>query len=244
MRTTAALLGFLVLFSTAPLGAADSGKVPLGPPKQTTVVRGTPPKDLPGRWMAVGWIEVPDKTARSVANLWEITEQNGAPSLTIRFVNLPPPQEESLATANTAQKPWQPTPSDLANIASSWDQLTAGDPRILTVENEIIGRDGFDQAFKMEPKTKDAIWAVRQLERFDPSAGGAIQTINVYGVLEARDGGYFGNFTTATVAAAPLPIPIMLNGTFQMYRLERNGSSTSRGFFARLMDAFQGCGKR
>jgi hypothetical protein len=237
------LLGFFLLVSAAPLRAAEGEKPPLGPPKQTTVVRGTPPKGLAGRWMAVGWIEVPDKTTRSVASLWEIAEQSSGLTLTMRFAALPEAQANGLALANTAQKPWHPLPSDLTDIAKAWDQLTDSPPPILTVENEIVGRDGFDQAFKTEPKTKDAMWAVRQTERFDPSAGGAMQTINVYGVLEARDGGYFGNFTTATIAAAPLPIPIVLNGTFQMYRLEREGVPTSRGFLARVLDAFRGCGR-
>jgi hypothetical protein len=55
-------------------------------------------------------------------------------------------------------------------------------------------------------------------------------------VLEPREGG-----TTATIAAAHLPIPITLNGTFEMYRL---GESPSPGFLGRLMDTLQGCGRR
>jgi hypothetical protein len=244
MRIAAGLLGFLLLVTAVPVRAAEGNKTPLGPPKQTTVVRGTPPKDLVGRWMAVGWIEVPDKTTRSTASLWEIREQNGALTLEVRFANLPTAQVDALGVANTQQKPWHPSPADLASIAQAWDQLTPGDPRILTVENEIVGRDGFDQAFKTEAKTKDALWAIRQVERFDPSAGGAMQTINVYGVLEARDGGYFGNFTTATIVAAPLPIPITLNGTFQMYRLgPEQSSAAGGGFVSRLLDAFRGCGR-
>src|SRR5256885_59158 len=80
--------------------------------------------------------------------------------------------------------------------------------------------DGFDQSFSNDAKTRDAAWVVRQSEKYHPSAAPAIQTVNVYAVLEPREGGYFGNFTTATIAAVPLPIPITLSGTFQMYRLD------------------------
>jgi hypothetical protein len=123
----------------------------------------------------------------------------------------------------------------------------------IAVSNFQASLDWYQRLFGAKPSffpnETEAVWAIAEHRWIyiivdAKRAGGAIQTINVYGVLEARDGGYFGNFTTATVAAAPLPIPIMLNGTFQLYRLERDGSSTSRGFFARLMDAFQGCGKK
>ena len=112
----------------------------------------------------------------------------------------------------------------------------------MSVQSEIVARDGFDQSFSNDAKTRDAAWAVRQSEKYHPSAAPAIQTVNVYAVLEPREGGYFGNFTTATIAAVPLPIPITLSGTFQMYRLDVGAAS--RGFLGRLMDLFRGCGRR
>ena len=60
--------------------------------------------------------------------------------------------------------------------------------------------------------------------------------------LGVKDGGYVGNFSTATIAAAPLPIPIAFSGTFQAYRL-RAAPARARGFLARLADLFAGCGR-
>ena len=64
----------------------------------------------------------------------------------------------------------------------------------------------------------------------------------VYSALGVKDGGYVGNFSTATIAAAPLPIPIAFSGTFQAYRL-RAAPARARGFLARLADLFAGCGR-
>lgn len=244
MRIVVSFLAFLIPLTGAAAGASETGDtVPAGPPVQKTVVRGAVPGDLIGRWMAVGWIELPGDRARTIPSLWEVKREDGQLVLTVHFAQLPPELTKELADANTAEKNWLPQPGDLAQLAAAWDQLPVVDPDMVSVDNEIVGRDAFDGSFKREPKTADAAWAIRQSERFHPRAGGVMQTINVYGVLEPRDGGYSGNFTTATIAAAPLPIPITLNGTFQMYRVAGGETGRSGGFFARLMDALRGCGR-
>ena len=56
MRTVGSLIALVVTLASVPVGATDTTEPPpLPPPEQHTVVRGTPPQDLPGRWMAVGW---------------------------------------------------------------------------------------------------------------------------------------------------------------------------------------------
>jgi hypothetical protein len=244
MRMVVSFLAFLVPLAGLAIAAPETAETaPAGPPVQKTAVRGTVP-DWTGRWMSVGWIELPGERARTVPSLWEVTREHGQLVLTVRFAQLPPELTKSLADANAADKKWVPEPDDLARLAAAWDTLPTVDPDLVSVDNEIVGRDAYDEAFKHEPKTRDAAWAIRQSERFHPKAGGAMQTINVYGVLEPRDGGYSGNFTTATIAAAPLPIPITLNGTFQMYRIAGGETGGSGGFFARLMDTLRGCGRR
>jgi hypothetical protein len=239
-------LAFLTSLTGAAIAAPETTTTettPTGPPVQETVVRGTVPGELVGRWMAVGWVELPGERDRTVPSLWEVTRKDGQLVLTIRFAGLPPELAKALGDANTAEKKWVPQTADLAQLAAAWDRLPYADPDMVSVENELVGRDAFDGSFKREPKTANAAWAIRQSERFHPKAGGAMQTINVYGVLEPRDGGYSGNFTTATIAAAPLPIPIALNGTFQMYRIAGGETGESGGFFARLMDTLRGCGR-
>ena len=245
MRMTVSFLAFFVSLAGAAIGAPEetTATAPAGPPVQETVVRGTVPADLVGRWMAVGWVELPGDRARTVPSLWEVKREDGKLVLKILFTALPAELTKALGDANNAERKWIPQPGDLAQLSTAWDGLPFADPDMVGVETELVGRDAYDGSFKREPKTADAAWAIRQSERFHPKAGGAMQTINVYGVLEQRDGGYAGNFTTATIAAAPLPIPITLNGTFQMYRVAGGETGGSGGFFARLMDALRGCGR-
>src|SRR6266436_7666356 len=127
---------------------------------------------------------------------------------------------------------------------TSPSSLPPSDPLLVSIQNEIIAGDGFDQSFSSDAKTREAAWVVRQAEQYHPSAAPAIKTINVYAVLEPREGGYFGNFTTATIAAVPLPIPITLSGTLQLYRVDGAAPPPRRGFLGRLMDFLQGCGRR
>src|SRR5262245_1651375 len=242
MRMVVSFLVFLTTLAGVATAAPETAETaPTGPPVQKTVVRGTVPADLTGRWMAVGWVDLPGDRDRTVPSLWEVTRESGQLVLTVRYAELPSELTKALNDANTADKKWVPQPGDLAQLAAAWDRLPITDPDLVSVDHELVGRDGFDESFKREPKTRDAAWAIRQSERFHPKAGGAMQTINVYGVLEPRDGGYFGNFTTATIVAAPLPIPITLNGTFEMYRVAGGETRGSGGFFGRLMDLFAGC---
>jgi hypothetical protein len=241
MHAAGWLMALVVSLASLPVSAADTTEQPIPPPEQHTVVKGTPPGDLAGRWLAVGWIELPNGKARSTPTLWEI-RQDDQLALTVRFAALPPALQKALDDANTAEQRWQPSPSAIAQLAEAWDTLPTSDPRMVSVQNEIVARDGFDASFLNDAKTRDAAWALRQVEQYHPSASPSVKTINVYGVLEPREGGYFGNFTTATIAAVPLPIPITLNGTFQMYRVA--GGEPPRRFPGRLMDFLRGCGRR
>ena len=247
MRSMAQLLLVLAVSQASlPVRAQETTTTTLEalpPAEQHTTVRGTPPQDIVGRWLVVGWVELPNgKVAATAPGLWEITREEGQPVLTVRFAQLPPALQKSVNDASSAGQRWEPSSADVAQVAAAWDTLAPSDPRLVKVENEIVARDGFDEAFKSDSKSKDAVWVVRQVERFHPSASPSIQQINVYSVLEPRGAGFYGNYVAATIAAAPLPIPITLSGHFQTYRL--SGEAPKRGLLARLLDFFSGCGHR
>ena len=233
-------LGCLVTVVGMLLAALAVGgeEAPKGDPaKQTTVVRGTVPQDLTGRWLVVGWVELPGGKARTTTALWEIGHDKDQLTLTRRFVTLPSTQRDALAQANADERAWHPSPDDLAQLAAAWGTLPAEDPQVAAITHEIIGRDGFDEAFTNDPKSKGALWAVRQALTFARSAAPAIKEIDVFSTLAPREQGFGGNYVTATIAAAPFPIPITLTGSFGMYRL---GAPRARG---RLLDFFSGCGR-
>src|SRR5262245_20428989 len=210
-------------------------------PVQETIVHGTVP-DLVGRWLALGWIEVPGGgRAINAPVLWEISTEGGKPVMKQRYVSLPPALKSAVEKANEAGQVWKPSPEDLNQLSAAWDSLPAEDPHLAKVTNEISGRDGYDDSLKAEERTKDASWVVRQRQDFDGTTQGVMRQVMIYAVLAPSGRDYTGNFDTATVAAAPFPIPISFQGTFQLYRLE---GPASRGFLARVLDVFSGCGRR
>ena len=212
-----------------------------GPPKQEVVSGGTLPDDLLGRWLVVGWIGIHDTDkSKTTTSLWEVTREDAQIVFREAYREMPPRLTAVITEANADDKAWRPTPEDLTEIGNSWDKLKERDPQLATVRDEIYGKDGFDRDFKNEAQTKDSIWAARQTGQFRHSAAPTVKSINVFGATEARDGGYAGNYTAATIAAAPFPIPIKLEGKFQMYRVGGVPEAPKRGFLASL---FSGCGK-
>jgi len=221
------------------LASSAPGAAP--PPVQETTVLGTPP-DLAGRWLSLGWIELPDGRTVSAPFLWEIAVRDGKPVMTHQFVSLPPAQKAVLDKANADGKAWQPSPDELAQLRAAWDGLPVEDMHVSKVANEILGKDGFDDSMKSEARSKDALWAVRQRMDFNAAAAPLVRQVTVYSTLAPSDGGYTGNFDYGQVAAAPFPIPLAYKGTFRLYRL--GDPTPPPGFLRRVLDSFTGCGRR
>src|SRR5262245_30637854 len=78
----------------APTGPATK-PTPTGPSAppvqlvQETIVQGSVP-DLAGRWMALGWVELPGGRQTTIPTFWEVTTTDGKPVLTQRFVDIAP----------------------------------------------------------------------------------------------------------------------------------------------------------
>lgn len=213
-----------------------------GPPKQEAVSGGTLPEDLLGRWLVVGWIGIKDaEHSKTTTSLWEVTREDAQIVFREVYRQLPSSVTSVVTEANAEDKAWRPKPEDLSAIADAWDELPEHDPQLATQRNEIYGKDGFDRDFKAEAQTKDSIWAARQTGQFRRSASPTVRSINVFGAMEARDGGYAGNYTAATIAAAPFPIPIKLEGKFQMYRISGPIEAPKKGFWDSL---FSGCARQ
>ena len=242
----AVLAGVMLLFGAARAGepAATTATAPpeLTPPPQETVVLGTPPDDLVGRWLAVSWIALSEKgPVVTAVSVWEIARRDGKLELTLRFVNLPPGSKEGLDKANGEHSPWKPSAADLERVLAAWDELPGLDPHLAQVRHEISAPDGYPDDIKAEPRTKDAIWVVRERQDADPSGAPLIRQAMVYAALAASDGGYTGNFDGVSLAAAPFPVPLKFQGSFQLYPLGR--TQKPRGFLARVLDLFEGCGR-
>ncbi|MFN8543555.1 MAG: hypothetical protein U0807_05050 [Candidatus Binatia bacterium] len=207
------------------------------PPQQTTTERGTVSANLVGRWLAVGYVRNGESGERTIPTLFEIARRDGKLVLEMRFADLPAAQKSAIDAANEAQRAWAPTSADLGAIAAAWDQLPALDSKTAAVETEILGRDAFDAALEADAATKDAVWMIRQASTMQPSAAPLIRQAMAFAALAAEGGGWRGNYTFVMIAAAPFPIPITLNGRFELHRVEPQGP------LARILDTFRGCSR-
>ncbi len=239
MRVLPAVLVLVCAFGSTRAGAQTGSTTttlpPQPPAEYKTTVKGTVP-DLTGRWVAVSSLEIPGGGVRTMVTLLEVGRRDGQPDVRMPYVHLPTEQNTAIEAASAAGKGWEPTAGDLATLAS-WDQLEPLDPHPARLDNYLTGRDAFDETFTGDPRVRDAQWVLQQTEVFDARSAPAVRQVNVFSILEARDDGYRGNYTTTLLAAAPFPIPITFNGTFRLIRLDQ----PRQGVLTRFADLFRGC---
>ena len=227
--------------TTPPSTAAAPEAAAAGPATQETVVNGTPPRLL-GRWLVVSWIQSGAGKFTSLQGFWQIAEENGKPAMKLVFTSLPESLKSKVSAASAQNQQWTPTAEDLALLRERWDQLPIDDSSYTTVWNEISAPDGFDEGLKTEERTKDARFIVRQRLDLKPGTSPVLRQIFVFAVT-GNDGDVFtGNFDGVMVAAAPMPMPIPLKGTFRLYHIEGPPvTAAPRGILARFLDIFRGC---
>lgn len=209
------------------------------PPEQTTVVKGTPPAGLEGRWLVAERVGIANGPGRAIAALWNITTKDGQLQLEDRIVTFPPDIQKAMEDANKdSNGTWVPTAAQVDQLRAAWDSLQPEGRGVTTITTDIFGPDGYDEEVKKDPKTAGARWIIRQTYEFEPGGARPIKQVNV-AVATGDDGGVTtGDYTTVMVAAAPFPIPIKLDGSFRMVRLDQ---PASKGFLARILDFFRGC---
>jgi hypothetical protein len=206
---------------------------------QTTTVRGAVP-DLTGRWLVVLWLDVKGQGTRTNPAFWQVGRDDKGPTVAVRLVSLPPDQQAKLDEANHARQPWHPTTADVAAVAAGWDTLPPRPTPATQVETTLVGHDAFDASLTGDPHMQAALFAVQQQQGGDPKAGPVMQQSLVLGITaKSPGGGYTGNCTTGVLAAAPFPVAISFDGTFELYPLD-----ASPGLLGWLRDLFAGCARR
>jgi len=197
---------------------------------QATKVVGTTP-DLVGRWLLVTTLGQ-GGGHRSTATVWDVTRDADGLHLRERFVTLPPAQRDSLERGD-----WIPSPDDLDALASAWDTLEPLDRGLARVTHEVAGPDGLDDAARNDPLAAGALWIVRASYAFAPGGSRPTQEHRVFAATGRDGAGWTGRYADATIAMAPLPLPITLQGTFRLSPVPAAVRST----WTRLADVFRGC---
>jgi len=211
------------------------------PLEQTTQTAGDVP-DLVGRWLVVSRIEIPTRTdvGSTIATLWDVTAPGGKMSVTVPQVELPKALQDELAQANSTHARWEPTASELQELRDGWSSLEPLGRGVGRIETKITGKDAFDAVQKGEQRMKDALFIVQQTFDYRPGGGRPIRDVFLYGGMAQQPDGWTGSYMSAAIAPTPVPVPIVLNGTFRIHRLE---SAPSRGLLQRFFDMFSGCGR-
>lgn len=206
---------------------------------QTSESLGTVPS-LDGRWLVLADLALPENHHLNVPHFWDVKTVDGKVQIDDRQVTLPPALKTAIDAANKEHAVWTPTAADLETIRDQWATLPAEDRGVSKIEHRVVAKDAFDEMLKNEELMQDADWVVQQSADFRPNEGRPVREVLIWGTLEPTPDGFTGNHMSVAVAAAPFPIPISFKGTFRMYRME---SLPARGFVARLLDVFAGCGR-
>jgi hypothetical protein len=197
------------------------------PPVQQTTSTGSLPS-IEGRWLVLVRLGT---GGRQLAALWDVSRGAAGLAITERFVLLPEPQRMALARGR-----FEPNQADLRAIAQAWDKLEPDGRGVRQVQTDVFGEDGFTAEVKGDPIATGAKWVARQSYLF--AAGGVprpAREVNVLAATTVDDGVWRGRYLSITVASAPAPIPIRLEGTFQLIPL------ASPSWWVRVLDVFRGC---
>jgi hypothetical protein len=210
------------------------------PPTQTTTVEGSVP-DLDGRWLLLASVALGESAKRTLASVFDIGHADGKVEIRERHVILPAAQNAAIKRANDELGGvWAPSPADLDAIERAWDTLEPEVRGIVKIENQLTGRDAYDDDLKKDESTKDALWVFRQSYNFESGGSRPVNQANLIAPQKVEDGVYSGKFIAVAVAAAPFPVPITFKGTFRMIPVSRG----HRSWWTRIGDFFAGCGKR
>lgn len=221
-----ALVGSLSIVVQADEPVATTTTLKAAEVSETTQVLGTIPADIVGRWLTVGSIKLPSGIVRPVPRALEIRQGPEHLEVLVGRHPLPDSVNKKVAAASEAGKPYVPDAEDLRAVDETWGKLPKIEVNYSKIENKILGPDKYPPEFADDETTKGAMFAITTHEHF---AGGTatVRSFTVYGVRELKPGQMGGNYLTSTIAAAPMPIPIVLKGDFQAYRV--NGGGTAPG---------------
>lgn len=231
----------LVALGGGGVAAEHDGASPPGADtvKETTEVHGRVPDDLLGRWLTVNQVKLPNGMVKPFARLWEVRRGAEHPEMVLRRVQMPDEVHEKMQDAAAAGEAWTPTPEDVHAVAESWDQLKETEAKYTRIENKIYSADAYTPELNQDETTKGSDVALSTKESFTGTQ--VLNTYTVWAVRQRTPEGFTGTFVTNTMAAAPMPIPIVLKGDVQAYRLSGPAPAPVRSLSERLLDLFAGC---
>jgi hypothetical protein len=205
---------------------------------ETTEVLGTVPAEFAGRWLFVGSIKMPSGQVRPVPRVFEIRKGAEHLELLVNLHPMPDAVNKKVDAATQAGTLWKPDAEDLRAIGENWETQPEIQVAYTKVEHKLIAAEAYAPEFKEDETTKDAKYAITVHELF-AARSGATRAYTVFGVRDMTADTMSGSYLTSTIAAAPMPIPIVLKGDFIAYRVGGTGAAAPKGSW--LDRLFAGC---
>jgi hypothetical protein len=251
MKPALLLLLCGALFLPAPAGAQAPAAAPTtttvpeekGPPKQEVVSGGTLPDDLLGRWLVVGWIALKDgEHGKTTTSLWDVTKEDEQVVFREVFKNVPAHDERR---DHRGQRRGQHLQADGGGHRDAAARVGLA-PRARPVAGDATERDLRQGRLRPRLQERGPDEGRDLGARARPARSGAARTRGQVDQRLRGDGGarrrVGRQLHHATIAAAPFPIPIKLEGKFQMYRLGGPSEAPKKGGF--WSSLFSGCGRK
>ncbi len=154
------------------------------------------------------------KAADSVVDLGD--------EVTVKLQDVVMPKEiqDTIDTANKAEKIWEPSEKDLALLKSSWKTLKPpARSEYSKIEWKVLQDKFLEAGMLQDEKTKDAKFVISGDATLIAGPGQANRNIIIYGANKIGNDTIEGGHVRAIMTSAPFPIPIDMKGRFKMYRL-------------------------
>jgi hypothetical protein len=235
----------------APAPGAQAPADPYGPPTQNTELLGQVPIDIRGTWVIVSHGGLPSNRVRNTVEIYKIDGEGNGTALDYQVVKLPDDWKQGLDEANKAFKSFTPTDAQLAELARSVDRLEPGDTNaFIRHQAKIIAPSHFAEAEvgRSGISTENSVLALRiqHAYRPGPAKEGQAQLMSdeaLFIVQKAEPTRLEGDHSRIVLAAGFLPIPVVTQGPFTMYRLRAPGEQPpASSALARIWDALtRGC---
>jgi hypothetical protein len=235
----------------APVGAQQQLQppepVPVGPPTDTTEVKGTLPFDLRGVWLLVahGEMLTPGKF-RNVVQLWSGEGEGEAFAFKLVHRELPAAIQGEIDEANRQLKPWNPSAEQLEELRRRLDRLEEADPwRFTRHDVTFFAPDHYaetglrDEVALLEGSAFTI--KVRHVYRPQPPGKGAqlMSDDAVYAVRATDTTVVQGDQNRVMLAAGFAPIPVAMKGPFWLHRLRAPGETGASGAGGWLLAAWE-----
>lgn len=225
-RTSATLLAATLAFFAAGAGAQDespAGDQAAASGKTTVDVRGDIPAPLFGRWFLVIRLEPPDRVI-AMASLLEII-RDPAGNITVDFrpsALVPADVAATVEKEAAADRNWQPPREVLERLAADWPTLPNSNPaNINTLDFRLLTPPNFEAGFRADERAmrSQAVLTRTLFPARQPGMNLPARIVDVVFFQRVSEETLGGDYTLVQVLGAPVPAPVVVNGSYVAYRL-------------------------